>query len=99
MTAKKQLIEAYKAGVKRGMKLVREFTEEDYYDFQIPTWAIGVIEYGEGDDLTDEEIEMAQEFARKFDVVEWGDESYFCDRPAFGLGCDVLDCKCVKKDY
>lgn len=81
------------------MKLVREFTEEDYYDFQIPTWAVTAIEYGEADELSDEEWEMVRDFSREFDVVEWGDEPYFCSHPAFGLACDVLDCKCVKKGY
>lgn len=100
MTAKQQLIEAYKAGVKRGIKMLREFSEDDYYDFQIPAWAVGVIEYGEaeGDDLTDEEIEMAQKFSREYEVVEWGEGPYFSRNPAFGLPCDVLDCKCIRRN-
>lgn len=71
-----------------------EEEDDDIYTFQIPTWAVGYLAYGEGDDLDDEELAMVKEFDKNYEVLEFGDEQYFDSRPAFGLASDVIDCKC-----
>ncbi len=72
---------------------------------QIPEWALYYMEYGDASGLTDDEVEMVQEFYESYrkdgkpiqyiDPVR--DESnsfnaYFSKYPAFGLPGNVIDC-------
>ena len=60
---------------------------------QVPTWAIGYLEYGDSTGLTDEEIEAIDEwlneyFPRGFVCVYHHDAS-FTFHPLWGLPCDA----------
>lgn len=95
---RQELIEAYKRGLRRGMQLGEStFMGKDIHDFQIPTWAMNYLVNGDDTGLYEDELEMAQEFEKKFDVLAWGEDEYFCSRPAFGPSCEVVDCECVEK--
>lgn len=60
---------------------------------QVPTWAIGYLEYGDPTGLTEEEITTIDEwlhenFPRGF-VCEYHDDTSFTSHPLWGLPCDA----------
>lgn len=65
--------------------------------FQIPTYAISYIEYGDASGLNDLDVELIDGFIdRNFPkgyVVDWHgiDTPYFSSHPEFGLPMDVVD--------
>ena len=65
---------------------------------KIPTWAFGYIFNGDRTALNDEEIDRINYALRNIELVALptGEEyhEYFCHRPMFGAGADVVDCVC-----
>lgn len=65
--------------------------------FQIPTYAIPMLEYGDMTGLTDLDIELVNGFvAANFPhgyVVDWRgiDEPYFSRCPEFGMAAEVVE--------
>ena len=72
---------------------------------KIPEWALYFMEYGDASGLTDDEVEMVQEFYESYrkdgKSVQYIDpvrdesncfNSYFSRYPAFGLPGNVIDC-------
>lgn len=76
---------------------------KEQYAYQIPTWAVCTLMYGdesgldEDDDLHDLNVFLKREhYVTSWDVVretETGEpcEPYFCNSPDFGLAGDVID--------
>lgn len=65
--------------------------------FQIPTYSISYIEYGDASGLDDLDVELIDgfidsNFPKDF-VVDWHgiDAPYFSSNPEFGLPMDVVD--------
>lgn len=79
--------------------------DNGWFIFQIPSWALCYLMYGEADDLTEEDIEQIEHWQEKYHLVDVVDdwetgemqEEYFCISPAFGKGCNVVDCYCEEK--
>lgn len=77
-----------------------KFTE--YY--QIPTWAICALVYGDESGLTKEDIEDIENFLESEHLEDYSlevpdnidEEKYFSSFPAFGLAADVVDCRFFK---
>ena len=74
------------------------------YKFKIPEWAINYIYNSETEGITDEEIEMVDNFIKNNNVIgtsiiadeEGNIESYFSSYNAIGgLACNVYDCNCL----
>ena len=65
--------------------------------FQIPTYAIPMLEYGDTTGLTDLDIELVNGFiASNFPhgyVVDWTgiDQPYFASHPEFGIAAEVVE--------
>ena len=65
--------------------------------YQIPTYAIQYIEYGDASGLDDLDIELTDGFiATNFPkgyVVDWKDidSPYFCSHPEFGMAAEVVE--------
>jgi hypothetical protein len=65
--------------------------------FQIPTYAIPMLEYGDTTGLTDLDIELVNGFIEaNFPhgyVVDWTgiDEPYFASHPEFGIAAEVVE--------
>lgn len=65
----------------------------------IPTWAMCYIEYGDVGDMTDEEVDMVNDFMESYGfpiIIEYGEEEFFTSCPAFGLPCDCVEGKIYK---
>lgn len=63
--------------------------------FGIPEWAIYYMEYGEDDNLTEEEMDEIDDYMEEeglYSLVQVSEDKYFCSRPAFGLSTDCYDC-------
>lgn len=81
---------------------MNKLTFTDYY--QIPTWAICALVYGDDSGLSKEDIQDIENFLKSehledysLDVPEDIDsEKYFTSYPAFGLASDVVDCRFFK---
>lgn len=61
----------------------------------IPQWAVQYLLYGESDNLTAEDISLADAFCKEvggsFCSVVEGSENDFCAHPAFGLACATVN--------
>lgn len=67
---------------------------------KIPAWAISAIIYSDYTGLNEEDIELLERWLGTNDYDDIyppreEDEPYFSSHPAFGLACDVYDCKCI----
>lgn len=67
---------------------------------KIPSWAICALVNGDYSGLGDEDIKIVEKWIKEtcYDVVcppSEDDCYYFTSSPAFGLACDVYDCKCL----
>ena len=85
------------------MNIVKEYEEK------IPTWALSYIVNNDYSGITEEDKEMVDRFMNKYQRkadmfhcianVTFPDdidaEKYFAPFPAFGLACDVVDCKII----
>lgn len=69
------------------------------YKERVPSWALGYIVNGDIDGLTDEEIQMINNWlnANDYEIVSPVNdgEEYFSNCPAFGLPGGVVDCDCL----
>lgn len=63
--------------------------------FSIPSWAVCAIEYGDYSGLSDDEIRQIEDFFEDFPcdkfTIQWGEDEYFSNSPAFGLPCTCID--------
>jgi hypothetical protein len=61
----------------------------------IPEWAVCAIEYGDFSDLSDEEKSLISGFFEDFPLsrftIQWGNNLYFSNNPAFGLPSTCID--------
>lgn len=75
--------------------------------FQIPSYAVCAIEYGDYSGVDEEDIDnikkfldMVYQMCPKGCTFDWDKETldspYFCSRPEFGLACDVVELKIYK---
>ena len=75
------------------MKIVKTYT------CNIPAWSVCYLEYGEMDNLSEEDISMIDEWLETLEnngftnpVFSFGDDNGFHMFPEFGLGCDCVEC-------
>lgn len=65
----------------------------------IPLWAISYIEYGELDDLTEEDKTQVDDFLASYGegiYIDYGEHEFFTWYPAFGLPTNCVEGKIYK---
>lgn len=71
----------------------------------VPVWAVPYLAYGESDNLTEEDIRLADEFMKRNGFGQlidasntYSERTYFRSHPAFGPACDCVDANFTLKE-
>lgn len=65
---------------------------------RIPTWALCYLVNADPTGLSEEDIQTIKDWMERnkiYNVFPENEDEYFTHYPAFGLPCDVVDCKCA----